>query len=687
MKIENFFAELKRRNVYKVAVAYAVVGWLLVQVATQVFPFLEIPNWVVRLVITLVAIGFPIALVLAWAFESSPRGIDRTMVADALHRHSRGRAWIYVVMIGAVLSVALFFLGRCSARNSVTPQQDAIWARTHAVTDKSIAVLPFENLSDDKGAAYFADGIQDEILTKLAGISDLKVISRTSTAKYKSKPEDLRTVSQQLGVANVLEGSVQKAGDKVRVNVQLIDARADSHLWAKTYDRDMKDVFAIQSEVAQEIADSLQAKLSPAEAKTLATAPTENPEAYDLFLKAEYFANQILSATAKNPAETARTAAGFYEKATAADPNFALAYARLSYLKARIYWYNTDPSPQAIDAATKAGERALQLQPELAEAHLSMGYLHYWNRRDYDAALAELDKARKTLPNSANVLTAIAFVHRRQGKMEQALDEFQQSAALSPRDNLLAREIGSTFVYMRRYGEANAAYDRALAMVPDDVETQVARATMLQTSGDLDAASRTLAMIPAAADPDGWVSYARWQLALVRHQPDAALATLEHAPAWLVNHWPNTRAPVALLRAQALVQKGEAGLARAAFLEAQQALEGLLDKPRTQAGAQSYLAFVYAGLGQKEAALESGRHATETLPYSRDDMIGGFYLAQLAMVEAQLDEKQSALSHIEQLLAIPVGHVLSRASLRLDPVWDPLRNEPRFQKLCEEKPK
>ena len=670
----NFFAELKRRNVYKVAVAYAVVGWLLVQVATQVFPFLEIPNWVVRLVIALVAIGFPISLVIAWAFEATPEGIKRTEVADAKHEHSRGKTWIYVVIIGVAISVAVFFVGRYTAGSKTGAQPNEIG-------NKSIAVLPFENLSDDKGAAYFADGIQDEILTKLASIADLKVISRTSTAKYKSKPEDLRTVSQQLGVANVLEGSVQKAADKVRVNVQLIDARADSHLWAKTYDRDMKDVFAIQSEVAQEIADSLQAKLSPAEAKTLATAPTKNPEAYDLFLKAEYFANQILSSTAKDPAETARIAAGFYEKATAADPNFALAYARLSYLKARTYWYNTDPSQQAIDAATKAAERASQLQPELAEAHLSMGYLHYWNRRDYAAALAEFDKARKTLPNSANVLTAIGFVHRRQGKMEQALDEFQQSATLSPRDNLLAREIGSTFVYMRRYSEANAAYDRALAMVPDDVETQVARATMLQTSGDLDAASRTLAMIPAAADPDGWVSYARWQLALVRHQPDAALAALEHAPAWLVNHWPNTRAPVALLRAQALAQKGEAGPARAAFLEAQHALEGLLDKPRTQAEAQSYLAFVYAGLGQKEAALESGRHATETLPYSRDDMIGGFYLAQLAMVEAQLDEKQSAFSHIEQLLAIPVGHVLSRASLRLDPVWDSLRGDPRFQKI------
>jgi TolB-like protein/Tfp pilus assembly protein PilF len=678
MNERNFFAELKRRNVYKVAVAYAIVGWLVMQVAATVVPALPLPDVITSVVVLITLLGFPIALVIAWAFELTPQGLKRTEDVDpAMEKRGKSYTWIYVVVVGAVLSIGLFFLGRYTA-NKVTPRPSEA---TTAIPNKSIAVLPFENLSDDKGAAYFADGIQDEILTKLASIADLKVISRTSTAKYKSKPEDLRTVSQQLGVANVLEGSVQKAGDKVRVNVQLIDARADSHLWAKTYDRDMKDVFAIQSEVAQEIADSLQAKLSPAEAKTLATAPTENPEAYDLFLKAEYFANQILSSTAKNPAETARTAAGFYEKATAADPNFALAYARLSYLKARIYWYNTDPSPQAIDAATKAGERALQLQPELAEAHLSMGYLHYWNRRDYDAALAEFDKARKTLPNSANVLTAIAFVHRRQGKMEQALEEFQQSAALSPRDNLLAREIGSTFVYMRRYAEANSAYDRALAMVPDDVETQVARATMLQTSGDLDAASRTLAMIPAAADPDGWVSYARWQLALVRHQPDAALATLEHAPAWLVNHWPNTRAPVALLRAQALVQKGEAGPARAAFLEAQHALEGLLDKPRTQAEAQSYLAFVYAGLGQKEAALESGRHATETLPYSRDDMIGGFYLAQLAMVEAQLDEKQSALSHIEQLLAIPVGHVLSRASLRLDPVWDSLRGDPRFQKI------
>jgi TolB-like protein len=271
VKADNFFVELKRRNVYKVAVAYAIVGWLSIQIATQVFPFLEIPNWVVRLVIVAVAIGFPIALVIAWAFELTPEGLKRTEGVDASgERVPKKHAWIVVVIAGAALSVALFFFGRYSAQ---TPRQDASPARTEAATvstipKKSIAVLPFENLSDDKSAAYFAEGIQDEILTKLASIADLKVISRTSTAKYKSKPEDLKTVSQQLGVANVLEGSVQKAADKVRVNVQLIDARADSHLWAKTYDRDLADVFKIQSEVAQEIADSLKAKLSPAEVRT-----------------------------------------------------------------------------------------------------------------------------------------------------------------------------------------------------------------------------------------------------------------------------------------------------------------------------------------------------------------------------------------------------------------------------------
>jgi len=310
----NFFSELKRRNVYKVAVAYAVVAWLLIQIATQVFPFFEIPNWAVRLIVLAIVIGFPIALVIAWAFELTPQGLKRTEDVDVAAQGSRkSHAWIYIVIVGAAFSIGLIFIGRYSARNTANA------ARTEAATgssipQKSIAVLPFENLSDDKNAAYFADGIQDEILTKVASIADLKVISRTSTAKYKSKPEDLKTVSKQLGVATVLEGSVQKAADKVRVNVQLIDARADSHLWAKTYDRDIKDVFAVESEVAQEIADSLQAKLSPAEANTLATAPTKDTAAYDLFLKGE---SQLRAANASLRPESFDEAITWYQQAIA----------------------------------------------------------------------------------------------------------------------------------------------------------------------------------------------------------------------------------------------------------------------------------------------------------------------------------------------------------------------------------
>src|SRR2546421_1908516 len=273
----NFFAELKRRNVYKVAVAYAVIAWLLVQVATQVFPFLEIPNWVVRLIIALVAIGFPIALVIAWAFEATPQGIQRTEVADAALEQSRGKTWIYVVVIAAAISIGLFFLGRYTAR---TPRQSET-----TVAQKSIAVLPFESLSEDKANAYFAEGIQDEIITRLAKVADLKVISRTSTQRFKSAPNDLREIARQLGITNVLEGSVQTANDQVRVNVQLINALTDAHLWADIYDRKLTDIFAVETEIAKAVADVLQAKLSGSERRVIAARPTENTEAHQLYLK------------------------------------------------------------------------------------------------------------------------------------------------------------------------------------------------------------------------------------------------------------------------------------------------------------------------------------------------------------------------------------------------------------------
>jgi TolB-like protein len=356
-----FFGELKRRNVYKVAIAYAVVAWLLMQVASQIFPFFEIPNWAVRLVVLLLVIGFPIALIVAWAFELTPEGLKRTEVADELPKKSgRSRAWIYVVIVAGAIAAGLFFFGRytSSKQSARTPE-------------KSIAVLPFENLSEEKANAYFADGIQGEILTKLAAIGDLKVISRSSTAKYKSKPEDLKTVARELGVANVLEGSVQRAGDKVRVNVQLLDAHVDTHLWARSYDRDLKDVFAVESEVAQEIADTLRAKLSPNQTDALATAPTHDTEAYDLFLKGEYEERQAESALNFALFNRAQT---FYRQALARDPIFALAYARLAYSQLFRHWFISNLTSAELAEVKTHIDRAVEIALALADAHLGWPY-------------------------------------------------------------------------------------------------------------------------------------------------------------------------------------------------------------------------------------------------------------------------------------------------------------------------
>src|SRR5881397_2635030 len=312
--MNNFFGELKRRNVYKVAVAYAIVGWLLIQVATQVFPFLEIPNWVVRLVIALVVIGFPVAVLIAWAFEATPEGIKRTVVADAMPAAGQKKhAWIYIVVIGGAISVALFFLGRYTAPIS----------KNRGASEISIAVLPFENRSRDPDNAYFAEGIQDEILTRLAKVADLKVISRTSTQHFKSAPDNLPQIGKQLGVANILEGSVQKANDQVRVNVQLINAITDAHLWADTYDRKLTDIFVIESDIAKTIADTLQAKLSRSAEHVLASRPTENPEAHELYLKGRYFWN-------RRTGENLKKAADYFQQAIGKDPQYALAYSGLA---------------------------------------------------------------------------------------------------------------------------------------------------------------------------------------------------------------------------------------------------------------------------------------------------------------------------------------------------------------------
>ncbi|HEU0275184.1 MAG TPA: tetratricopeptide repeat protein [Candidatus Udaeobacter sp.] len=684
MNSGNFFSELKRRNVYKVGVAYAVVAWLITQVATQVFPFLEVPNWAIRLVILLIVIGFPIALIIAWAFELTPEGIKRTEDVDpaAIARQPRKHVWIVIVIVGAALSVGLFFFGRYSAQ---TPRQDASAARTEGTTvstvpKKSIAVLPFENLSDDKGAAYFAEGIQDEILTKLASIADLKVISRTSTAKYKSKPEDLKTVSQQLGAANVLEGSVQKAGDKVRVNVQLIDARADSHLWAKTYDRDLKDVFAIQTEVAQEIADSLQAKLSPAEASTVARAPTKDTQAYDLFLKGEF--EQRIANSNFRP-ESFDQASRWYKEAIARDPNFALARAQLAICQLRRHWL-TDPLTDAeVMEAGSLAKQALTLAPDLAEAHVALGLFYYYGFRQYESALTEFRRAIELQPNNALALSFVAFVHRRQGKWDLTLDELKRSIDLNPRDAYTIGGLAETDVFLRRWKEAEEAARKALTIDPHEATSmRMLLLSSLNRTGDAREPLRILATFP----PDDlllpntgmfdMVIGTRGQTFVLGRDFKAALKACETGAVATTNDWQRSAAKAGI---RVLV-----GDFTDAQIDAQKALEPLESRLREHPQdfrALRALSWVYLALDRKADAINIARKTVELLPPEKDAVLGSGNLAALAEIQAQTGAATEAVQNLKKLLSIPAGETISIARLKIDPVWDPIRNDPGFKEL------
>jgi adenylate cyclase len=475
----SFFAELKRRNVYKVAVAYAVVAWLLIQIATQVLPFFEIPNWGVRLVVLLIAVGFPIALVIAWAFELTPEGIKRTEDVDpAVETRAKSHAWIYVAIVAALMSIGLFFLGRFTA----SPKQNPSAAGTIpvAIPEKSIAVLPFENLSDDKQNAFFTDGVQDEILTDLAKVADLKVISRTSVMQYKNTASrNLREIGQQLGVAHLLEGSVQRAANKVRVNAQLIDARTDAHLWAQTYDRELADVFAIQSEIAETIAQQLQARLLPSEKAAIAQPPTIDVVAYDLYLKGRFFWNKRTSADIK-------TALGYFEQAANVDPNYAVAYAGMAdcYLLLPLYGGGvpTEMYPKAIAMAQKA----ISLDPNLGEPHASLGLIHALFDFDFPASVHEFEEAIRLNPNYAtahhwfgdSTLPAL-------GQFDRANAEAKRALELDPLSVVNNTDAGTVYWITGRYQEAVTQFRKAIEMDSQNYSAHWGLGQALERVGDL----------------------------------------------------------------------------------------------------------------------------------------------------------------------------------------------------------
>ena len=593
-------------------------------------------------------------------------------LASGIKQRRRKMALIGGALLAIGAGVAFFVVHRISTNG---PRALSF------ILEKSVAVLPFENLSDDKANAYFADGIQDEILTKLASIADLKVISRTSTAKYKSKPEDLKTVSQQLGVANVVEGTVQRAADKVRVNVQLIDARADSHLWAKTFDRELKDVFAVESEVSQEIADALQAKLSSHETNTLATAPTRNPDAYDLFLKGEY---EQSAAESSLRADGFDRATAWYGQAIARDPNFALAIARRVESLSKRYHWGDSPSETELGETRKEAEYAVTLAPDLAEAHMALGLFYYYGIVDYDSALTEFQRALELQPNNVSALTYLALIHLRQGQMERSLSELKKCEELDPRDPALPDSIGGIYLDLRMWEEARRAGLHSLALDPHNVGgMHIVFFSYLNGTGDIKEATRILQTFPSEIGswgyvPGGFVGIINLGPYLSVIQRDFAAAF----KAWGDESSDPTANRMRLsARAVIHVLAGDAPTAQVEIEKARDLVEAKLREQPDDADSMIQLSWISLGLNRNDEALRLARQAVELVPVTRDAIAGRFCLAAFAEVEARVGQPAEAVKTLQRLLSMPAGLQSSIQRLKIDPVWDPIRNDPGFKQL------
>jgi TolB-like protein/Tfp pilus assembly protein PilF len=556
-----------------------------------------------------------------------------------------------------------------------------------SIPEKSIAVLPFENLSTDPENGFFADGVQDEILNNLAKIAELKVISRTSVLQYKSVAKrNLRQLANELGVAHVLEGSVQRVANRVRVSVQLIDARTDAHLWAERYDRPLDDVFAIQSEVAQAIADTLRVQLSPREASALAAAPTRDTEAYDLFLKGEYEERQAESTEHREFFDRAEP---LYRQALARDPNFALAYVRLANCRLNRHWFSNRLTPAQLQEVKSDIERALTIAPDLPDAHLALSLFHYWGRRDYDSALRAANRAIELQPSSATSRGLGAAIYRRRGEWRRSLAEYERASELSPRDSLSPTELGNTYLWLRRWSDAERSYNRALALDPHNINAAYHLAqTYTNSVGDIQHAKRAWDGVPEAkgqVSPFGilisqMVGESGYLDVLERHFADA-LKTWDQVP----TNNPEARLRQVNARVAIQILAGQNAAVRPTCEQARDLLEAergqrLLQDPTTA----SELAWIYICLGRNADALRVAREATEAMPIEKDAIVGANFLLGLAQIEAHTGQAEEAVQTLRQLLTIPAGEYVSLMRLKIDPVWDPIRNDPGFQKLLSE---
>ena len=662
--MSGFFEEVKRRKVYRVAAAYVIAAGGIIQLASAAFPAWELPNWTLRLVIVLLLIGFPIALLLAWAFDVTPQGI-KTTPASAPKANLRRNLLVLVAAGVLVSAIAGFFL--------LLPRASA-----HKI-DKSIAVLPFENLSDDKENAYFADGIQDDVLTNLSKIGDLKVISRTSVMPYRGKASNVREIGKALGVATILEGSVRRIGNRVRVNVQLINAENDQHIWAEDYDRDLTDVFAIQTDLAKKIVGELQAKLSPAEQALMERKPTENGEAYLAFVQA----HKLFVAGVEDIGKL-KQSEQLYARAIELDPKFALAIAWYSQLESWIV-HTFDPTRERREKARALADQALQLQPDLPEAHLALGFSQYYGDNNFEAALKEFEIAQRGLPNDAEGYLALGAIQRRLGKWSESTASLEKAASLNPKDSWVLQNLAFNYEMLRDFDAANKTIDRGLQINPTgfglwEIKSKLA----IAEKGDLSVSERafqTLKSMPLSDENKLRIAGARADVFLLERKYKEGLREAESLPDDLFTSIPaKLSGKYYLIGFARKALQDETG-ARAAFLKAKDLVEAQLKQSPDAADIHIQLAKVLAYLGQKDAALAEAQHAAELLPESKDAFGGPEITAGVAEVYCIVGENDRAIEVLDGLLSRPSN--VTVPGLKVNPIWDSIRNDPRFQALLD----
>ncbi|UCC71587.1 MAG: tetratricopeptide repeat protein [Gemmatimonadota bacterium] len=677
-RLNRFIHEIHRRSLWQVLLIYvggALFAYQAVQALTE---GLGLPQWFPGLAVVLFVIGLPFVVATAFVHERAPAspaeapGDDkRVAVAEAGREAATRRRLITWRNAVATFVVALALWGVIAAGWLLFHERTADSEDRRA----SIAVLPFENLSPDPDDAYFADGIHDEIISQLGKIGALKVISRTSVMEYRGELRNLRDIAQELGVANILEGAVRRAGDRVRITAQLIDARADEHLWAETYERELRDVFAIQSDIAHQIATALHAALTPEEVQRIEARPTDNLDAYNAYLQGWTYAEDWSSEA------SIRLGLQMFERAVALDPDFAHAHAALAYGHLALYGLGFDRGQERVAAARRAADRALTIEPDLAFGRVARGYYYMWVERDVERALQELLTAAAISPNDSDVLLAIGDLQVQVGRVEEGLAAYRRAVELDPRNADFVWALAWAYTWLRRYREAEPLYDRALELAPQRNAFYWFKANNeILWRGDLGAARATLERMPERRD--SWWPWYWWELMRLERRFEDALELLSATPSFELLAGPLEFAPRALLEGQLLSALGDAENARARFEAARAILERAAQERPDDGRVRSSLGIAYAGLGRVEDAIREGRLGVELDPIERLPFdIGPMRLEYLATIYAMVGEVEAAIDELELLLSIP--SFISVAQLRIDHRFDPLRDHPRFQALLE----